>query len=181
MGHRQKWALLPLRFKFRLLLLLLLVVAAAASSIGRRFHLPVLLCGCSSVASQSRRIYYIAFAQFFLFFLPLPTLPSPTLLSLSFTVYLIPGLLTEKLAQCAAWHAKQAFSCCFLFSVLPSLFFSFSARRFFSPFAFCFCCCHCQLATRLPRFTGRGRPDPLSFLPQPPSLPPLVAVAFWSA
>lgn len=63
--------------------------------------------------------------------------PSPLPLSLCRSVYLIPGLLTEKLAQCAAWHAKQAFSCCFLFSVLPSLFFSvffFCSALFF---AFC--------------------------------------------
>lgn len=135
------------------------VVVAASASIGRCFHLPVLLCGCSSVASQSRRIYYIAFAQFFLFFLPFSTPSLPLTQSISFQ-----GLLTEKLAQCAAWHAKQAFSCCFFFCFSFAFLFFFS-HRFFSPFAFCFCCCHCQLATRLPRFTGRGRPGPLAFLP----------------
>lgn len=109
------------------------------------------------------------------------------------------GLLTEKLAHCAAWHAKQAFSCCFsfrFFCFAYAFLFVFSSFccplvDFFSPFAFCFCCCHCQLATRLPRFTGRACPrGPLSFFSPPtpatsrasqPASLLLVAVALWSA
>lgn len=100
------------------------------------------------------------------------------------------GLLTEKLAHCAAWHAKQAFSCCFSFRFLcfayaflfVFFFFLLPARWFFSPFAFCFCCCHCQLATRLPRFTGPACPrGPLSFFSPPaPTTSPVSQPACYS-